>query len=51
VDIEANMPKEGWLPGAENYSYSVVAPPIEPRENVPPLVPKRGRWGWTFKES
>jgi hypothetical protein len=42
--IEASMPKEGRPPGdgPENYSYSAVAPPIEPEDNceVPPRVLK-----------
>ena len=47
--IEANMPKEGWTPGdgPENYSYSAVAPLIEPEDDgvVPPLVLRARQMG------
>jgi hypothetical protein len=49
VWIENNTPKEGWPPGdgPENYSYSAVAPPVQPEDDgvVPPLVLKARQMG------
>jgi hypothetical protein len=49
VWIENNTPRESWPPsdGPENYSYSAVAPLVEPEDDgvVPPLVLRARQMG------